>query len=467
MSLSPWLRDLIKRPTTLPGGRCRERKVDRAVRPRLQDVLEDRLCPSGGYLLVASTDTNSVMRYDEVTGAPAPSAGSTGATFVSKNSGGLSQPVALVLGPQDHNLYVSSGLFGGNPGGNGHPNAVLRYEGPTSPDRLPPGTFLDDFADSGQLTSARGVVFGPDGNLYVADGTGPSDGTVVVYDGKTGAFLRDFVPRGADGLAHPGGLVFGPDGKHDGKLDLYVASAFTDSILRFSFSRDGTTGVPAPSSGNADATFVSANNGLDHPFALTFGPDGNLYVAAIGLAGQPAVERFDGTTGAPRPSTGNSGAVFVAAGSGGLISPQGLIFGPDGTGDGRQDLYVTSVDLQGSGGRAGTSTVLRYNGVTGAPAPAPGYTGATFIPANSGGLDDPSFLIFTETDPTTLAYTGTTTAQANAASAVVAIEPATISNPVLAPVPLAPAMDTPGGGVDWLLDLTGRPRHRAQQLGNL
>src|SRR4051794_27819125 len=122
------------------AGRSRSRSEGRGRRDRRPTVesLEGRTTPSsGGYLLVAGTDTNSVLRYDEVTGAPAPSAGNTGATFVAKNSGGLSQPVALVLGPRDHNLYVSSGLFGGNPGGNGHPNAVLRYEGPTSPDRSP------------------------------------------------------------------------------------------------------------------------------------------------------------------------------------------------------------------------------------------------------------------------------------------------------------------------------------------
>ena len=70
MSLSLWLRDHIKRPSTFPGGRCRERKVDRTLRPWLQDILEDRLCPSGGYLLVTNYDTNSVLRFDEVTGAP-------------------------------------------------------------------------------------------------------------------------------------------------------------------------------------------------------------------------------------------------------------------------------------------------------------------------------------------------------------------------------------------------------------
>jgi glucose/arabinose dehydrogenase len=433
------------------------------VRPRLQDVLEDRLCPSA-YLFVTSSDTNSVMRYDEVTGAPAPSAGNTGATFVSKNSGGLSQPVGLVFGPQDHNLYVSSGIFGGDPGGDGHPNAVLRYDGTT-------GSFLNDFADETQLTSARGVVFGPDGNLYVADGKGTGDGTVVVYDGTTGRFLRDFFPRGTGGLSHPGGLVFGPDGLNHGKLDLYVASALTNSILRFSFSSDGKSGVPAPSAGNTDATFVPANSGgLDHPFALTIGPDGNLYVVSNGLSsGLPSVMRFDGKTGAPLPLAGNSGtAVFVASGSGGLMSPDGVIFGPDGRGDGGQDLYVTSVDAHGSDrGTAITSTVLRYDS-NGNPAPAPGYpvTSATFIPANSGGLANPSFLIFTETDPTTLAYTGTA-APSSAASPGTTAGTATTNSVASAFLPLAPLTGPADGGDVWLVDTTIRPRQRGHQPGNL
>jgi glucose/arabinose dehydrogenase len=435
------------------------------VRPRLQDVLEDRLCPSG-YLLVTSSDTNSVMRYDEVTGAPAPSAGNTGATFVSKNSGGLSQPTGLVFGPNDlSHLYVTSGVFGGNPGGNGHPNAVLRYDGTT-------GSFIDDFADETQLTSARGVVFGPDGNLYVADGTGTSDGTVVVYDGKTGRFLRDFFPRGTGGLSHPGGLVFGPDGLNDGKLDLYIASAHTNSILRFSFSSDGRSGVEAPSAGNTEATFVPANSGgLDHPFALTIGPDGNLYVASLGVSsGLPSVMRFDGKTGAPLPSAGNSGtAIFVASGSGGLMEPESAIFGPDGRGDGGQDLYVSSVDPTGSNdhGTAKTSTVLRYDS-NGNPAPAPGYpvTSATFIPANSGGLDNPSFLIFTETDPTTLAYAGTTTAQANAAAPGTTAGTTPTNSAASAFLPLAPATD-PAGGDGWPLDPRARPRQRVHHAGSL
>src|SRR5262249_821137 len=136
---------LLKRSTEgCPKTRPNETREKRSFAPRLE-ALEERHCPSGGYLLVASVNTDSVLRYDETTGAFVD-------TAVPPRSGGLVQPCGLVFGP-DHNLYVTSGIFSGQ----GH-QAVLRYDGTT-------GTFLDHFADGNQLTSPRMVLFGPDGNL--------------------------------------------------------------------------------------------------------------------------------------------------------------------------------------------------------------------------------------------------------------------------------------------------------------
>ena len=43
-------------------------RISPAARPALEG-LETRLCPSGGYLMVASYNNDSLIRYDENTGA--------------------------------------------------------------------------------------------------------------------------------------------------------------------------------------------------------------------------------------------------------------------------------------------------------------------------------------------------------------------------------------------------------------
>src|SRR5262245_5131971 len=81
-----------------PKSRRNPAREKRPVVPCLE-VLEGRLCPSSGYLLVNSVNSNSVLRYDETTGAFVD-------TFVPPRSGGLLQPCGLVFG-RDHNLYVT------------------------------------------------------------------------------------------------------------------------------------------------------------------------------------------------------------------------------------------------------------------------------------------------------------------------------------------------------------------------
>jgi len=209
-----------------------------------------------GHLYVASLYNDRVVRFNGTTGAFID-------VYVPRI--GLNAPdgpIGIAFGPHDGHLYVAAG--------NG--NQILRFIGP--------GGFLGfflggypfsepfvAFAGTPAIVAPQDIVFGPDGN---GDGIGElfvsSPQGVFRYDGELGTFIDIFASDG--GLAGARGLVFGADG------DLYVASSATGSILQY----DGTTGdfirrYDKPETGPYDMSL---------PTGLTFGPDGDLYVASCG-----------------------------------------------------------------------------------------------------------------------------------------------------------------------------------------
>ncbi len=270
--------------------------------------------------------------------------------FVTPQSGGLNEARGMDYGP-DGNLYVSRESYFTDPVQQGY---VQRYDAIT-------GDFLDIFAEHPAMMGAKDVEFGPDGNLYVPNNLGDN---VFRFNGITGEFLDVFIPTGEGGLSVPRSLIFGPDGNGDGNLDVYITSAESDNVLRF----DGLTGA------FIDAFVSTGSGGLNDPTAAVFGPDGNLYVASGAHSDfYNSILRYDGATGAFID-------VFVPAGSAGLtLAPTaGVIFGPDVDSDGILDLYVSNGEVD---------EVLVYSGTNGAFL-------EKYLTPGLGGLDDPKGLLF-------------------------------------------------------------------------
>lgn len=220
-------------------------------------------------------------------------------TFVAAGSGGLKSPAGLTFGATG-DLYVANagGLAG----------SVLRYDGAT-------GAFLGVFAATG-ISVPQDIVFGADGHLYVSNGYTDS---ISRYDGLTGAFLGYFVAPGAFGLDAPIGMAFSSD------LDLYVASFPTNRVFRF-----------ASGGGTLISTFdLPYVDGTDTLLDVAFGPDQRLYTATRLAQGGTQFLRLDASTGAvlsvfgsmDAPFSFNTGMVFADAGCASLGAAAGQASG--------------------------------------------------------------------------------------------------------------------------------------------
>jgi sugar lactone lactonase YvrE len=249
----------------------------------LVEPLETRLVPSSlsDVLYVGDGGDNTVRRFDASTGAYQ-------GTFVTSGSGGLLGPRGLIFGESHNLLVVNQNVFTVGIGGE-----VLRYDGQT-------GAFINKVVpdtDPHNPYDPRGVVRGPQHSLFVGDlgdlgnldGTG-RPGRLAQFDEKTGAWIRDLSPSVPFTTSNgPRGVVIGPDG------DLYVAVRNFDplggEVMRFD-----------PVSGAFLGDFVDSNptNDLNRPEGLVFGPDGNLYVTSFraNAGDTDKILEFNGATGA-------------------------------------------------------------------------------------------------------------------------------------------------------------------------
>ena len=189
------------------------------------------------------------------------------------------------------------------------------------------GTFLSDLTPDPsdfdrELFHPRSVVIGPDGLLYVSIWpsplTSPLGGYVLRFNPKTGGFVDVFVAStgGVGQLNRPEGLVFGPDG------NLYITSfrandSDNDKILIF----QGPGGVnPGTLVDQIDLDQVGQPRAFAQ--ALLFGPGGFLFVPITGNGPDTgSVRRYNVVT--------KEYTVFVpaSANGGSLGTPEYLTFG--------------------------------------------------------------------------------------------------------------------------------------------
>lgn len=244
--------------------------------------------------------------------------------------GNVNDPLGITTGP-DGNIYIAEEAT----------NKVLRFDGTNF-------AFMDEFVaddpltpadENGPLAGPAGVLFGPDGNLYVASF---NNDRILRYDGTSGAFIDTFVSANSGGLNGPdAGIAFGPDGH------LYVPSYFNRQVIRY----DGKTGA----SMGAFVTF--GLGGLTNPRSVVFRPDGRMLVAG---EGSNQIHEYD--------RDGNSLGSFAN-----YNNVAGLAISPiDG------NVYATNVNA---------SNARRFNGTDGSGE-------GVAVTSGAGGLDLAVFLSF-------------------------------------------------------------------------
>ena len=146
-------------------------------------------------------------------------------------------------------------------------------------------TFVTPDVTNGMAGGILGMIFGPDGNLYVSgnDSLGPAifsfQGPTAVSD-QRGKFLR-MLPRDAANIQASAAYAFATGG--DGKI--YYSNPLDSAIRRIDLI-----------TGQTEIVFQSFF-GRYQLSSIAFGPDGNLYVAmGDGNGDEGRIERLDGRT---------------------------------------------------------------------------------------------------------------------------------------------------------------------------
>lgn len=140
------------------------------------------------------------------------------------------------------------------------------------------GAIVDSYA----FTGAHDVAIAPNGDIYASDYASGSPKIIRLTSNLT--FIQNLVTAAPNGVANwrPSGLSVAADGSL--YVDDNTSGGGDDSVLHYTFTNNG--GVLTA---NYDSTksYIgsSTNNRLEFTFGNNIGPDGNLYIAALGGGG--------------------------------------------------------------------------------------------------------------------------------------------------------------------------------------
>ncbi|MEK6675391.1 MAG: hypothetical protein AABZ47_07015 [Planctomycetota bacterium] len=162
-------------------------------------------------------------------------------------------------------------------------DSVLRYDAAT-------GAFLG--VHVANVPGAYGLAVHPTRRTLLV--VSRESDTVKEYNLNTGAFLRNFIVSGAEGLHAPQNILFKPDG------NILLTSTQTDGFLDsfngiLEFDGDDGSFVDYFVDGGYQGVGCSDPKCLFGPNGMAYGPNGNLYVAS---GANHLVLEYNGMTGA-------------------------------------------------------------------------------------------------------------------------------------------------------------------------
>ena len=230
-----------------------------------------------------------------------------------------------------------------------NPPQVYRYNPTTGAQIGGPYVTYNGQNDGHDVFGPTGMSFAPNGNLYIADTTASN---VHVYDTAGNSVASMDSPE----LSQPTDVTF------DAAGNLYVVNPGNGNVL---ISIGGTQPLAE--------FFATQTGGLVNPSALTFGPNGELYVLDSTTGSGPAIRRYTAAGAA-------DGTVISYAST--FFQPNDIAFGPDAK------LYVSGLDLSSNAGQ-----VLRYlpNGTPDGTLIASGPSYPTFMTFT--GVPEPATLV--------------------------------------------------------------------------